>query len=143
MGLVGRARHLVKDSVVRNLAEVGTLDFGGNTDKCLADSLLGRGIEHLLLDLGVIRRPRHENNFVARTLIALLVFEVVHRIAALGRGELRNEVVKIGRLAGLGYNDLGVVGGESEDDELHLLTQFQRLELLEALLVDTNSGRLR
>lgn len=143
MGLVGRARHLVKNSVVCDLAEIGTLDLGGNTDECLADSLLGRGIKHLLFDLRVIRRPRHEDNFVARTLIALLVFEVVHGITALGRRELRNKVVKVSRLAGLGYNDLGVVWGESEDDELHLPTQLQRLELLEALLVDTNSGRLR
>ena len=55
--LVGRTRHLVKDRFVGDFAQISSLDLSRDTDESLAESLLGRGVEHLLLDLGLIRRP--------------------------------------------------------------------------------------
>lgn len=43
--------------LVVDLGEVGALDLGGDAYESLAECVLGRGEDHLLLDLGVIGGP--------------------------------------------------------------------------------------
>lgn len=51
------AVDLLEDSLVGNLVKVSTLDLGANTHKLPAESILAGSVNHLGLDLGVVRGP--------------------------------------------------------------------------------------
>ncbi len=64
------------------LAKLGGLDLDGNTDKALAESILGRCIDHLCFDLGSVGAPVDEEQFVAHRAVRLVVRKVKHGITA-------------------------------------------------------------
>lgn len=57
-GESGRRKQVSRlTGLVGDLRVVGSLDLNGNTDESATESILGRGVEHLGLDLGLIGRP--------------------------------------------------------------------------------------
>lgn len=144
--------------IVGDFAQISALDLCSNADKRLAQSILGRSVEHLLLHLRLIRRPEtlvpcdidkakrnlpgHEDDLVPLALIALLVLEVVDGVTALGRRQLSKEVIVVGRLVSLCDYDLRVIRRKSVDDVADLLAQLQSLELLQTVLANLHTRRL-
>jgi hypothetical protein len=68
---------------VCNLAHVCSLNLCRYSDEGLAKSILGRGVQHLLLDLGVIRRPNMRQGTGVSRCCARLSFPLVERVASL------------------------------------------------------------
>ena len=156
--------HLLQHHVVGNLAEVRRLDFAGDTDKLLAQRVLGRGVQHLLLDLGGVRgpvdsrsefrkfaffnthklqyAPGNEANLVSLALARLLVLEVEHGVAAVRFRQRCDELLVVALLHQVLDDDGRVVVGELVDDVLVLFAQLQLLERLHALVIDADSAGL-
>lgn len=131
-----------RTGVVRDFREVSALNLGGNSYKRLADRVLGGCVHHLLFDLALVGRPGEEAKLVALALAGLLKLEVINGVATVLRREFREKLVVVSRLTRLGYHDLRVVVRQLVHNVLELLAQFERLEGLQALGVDLDSGRL-
>ena len=111
-----QGRHTL---VVRDLGRVGALDLVGDADETPTEGVLGRGVEHLFLDLGLVGGPSVEADLVALAAV-LLVLKVVDCVPGRVGREVVQEVVVRGGRRGLFDFDLGVVGRELEDDVLGL-----------------------
>lgn len=105
--------------VVRDLGRVGALDLVGDADETPAERVLGRSVQHLLLDLCLVRRPRVEADLVPLAAV-LLVLKVVHGVPRRVGREVVQEVVVRRRVGLLLDLDLGVVGRQLEYDVLGL-----------------------
>jgi len=112
---------------VRNLGEVGCLNFRPDAHKGASQRILGGGEQHLLLDLGRIRRPAEEDEFVPRRTIHF-VFKVVNGPSTLVLWEVGEEVVVLGVTVLLLDGDLGEILAEVVDDVLVLMTKFLILD---------------
>ncbi len=49
--------YLLQDGLVADLRQVRALDLGEDAVQLFSERVLGRGIQHLLLDLGGVRGP--------------------------------------------------------------------------------------
>lgn len=61
------ADRLPLTALVIDFGEVGALDLCGDSDEGPAEGVLGRGVHHLLLNLGLVRRPEGMDEDVDRT----------------------------------------------------------------------------
>lgn len=135
------AVDLLQDNVVGNLIKVSTLDLGANTHKLPAESVLAGSVNHLGLDLGVVRGPGEEDDLVAGTLGDSVV-KVVDGVTAVVAGEVTQEVVVGGRGVRRLFNlDRLEVVRDLVDNVLVVLLQLQFLEGVKALRLDGDSGR--
>lgn len=140
--LEGGAADLVEDGFVADFGKVSALNLGRDTYERLPESIFGGSENHLLLDLGIIRRPGVEADLVPLALVALLVLEVVNGVTAFGGRKLGDKVVVRRRIRLVLDNDLGESVVEGEDDVLGLLSELELLELRKAVLRDLDTRGL-
>jgi len=136
-----RGPELLLHSRFVSLTEVCGLDVLLHTDKALLQGVERRRVEHLLLDLGSVRTPGHQEQLLllgglARPLALVRVLEVEDSVSALPRAprlQVGHEVdVGSSAVANLLHVDLGVIADVEHDVAVLLLL----LNLLEAGLAN-------
>lgn len=142
----------LEDGVVFDVISVVGLELGGNAGERSLESLLGRSVDHLGLDTGIIGGPGNEGDLVSDTIArGQAVLEVVNGVtgtlangasSALGGSvdELLTEVLPVAVVGGVLDNDLLVVVGELVDNVLVLLVKLQVVESSYAVLGNGGSG---
>jgi len=75
-----------------NFGQISGLDFDGNADELLSDSVLGGSVEHLGFDLGAVGSPHDKKDLVSLSTFSF-VFEVVDCISTVIGRKMLDEVV--------------------------------------------------
>lgn len=108
-------------------------------------SHLRASVNHLLLDLRCVRRPRNEHDFVPLAPVICSEVKVKHAVAAIVRGKAGYKVIVVLALVSEGvHHNLRVVL-DLVDEESVVVRRTVQLEGVESLhysVVHGNSGRL-
>ncbi|KAH3663858.1 hypothetical protein OGAPHI_005261 [Ogataea philodendri] len=134
---------LVKNALISDLAEVCSLDVGGNTVQGSSKSVLGGSVHHLGLDLGGVWGPLVKDNLVSLTFaLADLVLKVVNGVFTVVFWQVLQE--RVVRVVGGGGvdNNFGVGVVQLVDDEFVLLAELEVVESLQCFIGNSNTRTL-
>lgn len=135
------SRNLLKDSLIRDLGEVSTLDISRNTVKRSSQGVLRRGINHLRLNWGCIWGPSKKNNLGSLTFTGLeFILKVIDSVKGIVLWELTEELVVVVRSGSLLNDNLSLSRVELIKDKLVLLTELEVIEGLKGFVSDDNTG---
>ena len=130
---------LSKNFGLVDLRLVSTLHFDLQTLEVLLQGVLGTSVQHLALGGSSVRGPEEEDDFASET-VSLVVFEVVDGVSAVVVRELLQELVVRGGGLTLLFN-LDLLGVFNlEDDVAVSVSQLEGVELIDAIVVDGNTG---
>lgn len=142
---------LVENTSPLNIIVVVGLELNGNAVECLFQGILRGGIDHLVLNTGVVRGPSEECNLVSLSLArSQIVVDVIDSVSwartflsvsalALGIDKLLAEGFPIIILTSLLDHNFLVIVGELIDDVFDLLRELQLVKFCYAIIIDLDS----
>jgi hypothetical protein len=133
--LVNTSHHLIEG----DFAGIGGLNLAAYTDELLLQAILGRGVQHLGLNLRGLGAPDNEDDLVPPSAV-LLVLEVEDTITAVILGEILFEISPGGGVrSGLLQNDLSEIVRHLEQRVTHVVRELQLVELVHDIVRDSNT----